>query len=65
MVTTALRARNIRLIAQWLATYAEQGGPLTFETRCGEALQDNQLVFRVADWQRFVRIMDGVERESA
>jgi len=60
-----LRAQNIRLIGEWLATYVGEGHPLTFETRCGEAPEDNEIVFRIADWPAFASIMDPARRRSA
>lgn len=58
MARNDLRARNILLTARWLAAYAAEGHPLTLETRCGEAPEDNEIVFRIADWPAFSRVMD-------
>jgi len=65
MTRNDLRARNIMLTARWLAAYAAAGHPLTLETRCGEAADDNQIVFRIGDWPAFARIMGEPARRSA
>ena len=60
-----LRARNVQLIARWLSAYVREGHALTLETHFGADPADNQIVFRVADWQAFEDIVDPGRRASA
>ena len=52
-----LRAENIEQIARWMAEYVRAGHQLTFTTRCGDEPDDNEIVFRIADWGAFSRLM--------
>ena len=54
-----LRARNIEHVARWMADYVRAGHELTFTTRCGDDPDDNEIIFRIADWAAFSAVMGG------
>ena len=50
--------RNLQNVLSSLNRYLESGGPLAIETMHGEAVHQNEIVFRVADWDAFVRVLE-------
>jgi len=53
-----LNARNLQNVIASLTDYLHGGGPLSIETRHGEAAHENEIVFRVADWNAFVAALE-------
>jgi hypothetical protein len=53
-----LNARNLSNVLDSLHGYLHAGGPLSIETRHGEAAHENEIVFRVADWDAFVLALE-------
>jgi len=58
MSRAELNARNLRHILESLTTYLHTGGPLSIATLHGEALHENDIVFRVEDWDAFVGVLE-------
>ncbi len=58
MSRAELNARNLGNVLASLHGYLQAGGPLSIETRHGEAVHENEIVFRVADWDAFVQALE-------
>jgi len=52
-----LRTHDIQAIARWLELYSSAGHPVDVETNHRLDATDNEIVFRIRDWDAFTAVM--------
>ncbi|MGE3856812.1 MAG: hypothetical protein AB7G21_07630 [Dehalococcoidia bacterium] len=62
MPRAELRTTDPATVARWLAAYGAALHPVEVEVNHRLDETDNEIVFRVADWDAFTAIMDEDER---
>lgn len=60
-----LRTSDIAQIVRWLEAYAAEGHPIDVETNHRLAATDNEIVFRVGDWDALTALMERDEAEAS
>ena len=58
MSRAELDARNLRNVLDSMEVYLHGGGSLPIQTRHGDAAEDNEIIFRLADWDAFVAALE-------
>jgi hypothetical protein len=53
-----LRTTNATAIARWLEIYSAAGHPVEVEENHRLDVTDNEIVFRIRDWDAFTEVMD-------